>query len=164
RCARGGNSRKRRLLGWKWECSCGRVSDRQHLSLTDGQFVFLSSRGRSEARPRDPLFFLFESEMSKSARQNDYGMNPKFARSYTMKFICLGYYDPKKFEAYSDNERNAMFDKCFAYDDQLKNAGHWAGGEALELPTTAKTLRGKSGKVAVTDGPYAETKEQIGGI
>lgn len=55
-------------------------------------------------------------------------------------------------------------DKCFSYDDELRKNGHFAGGEALQGPQTAATLRWKNGKVSVTDGPYAETKEQIGGI
>ena len=80
-----------------------------------------------------------------------------------MKFVVLGYYDPKKFEAMPENERNALFDECFDYDDVLRGGGHFTGGPALE-PGTAKTVRGKNGKVTVTDGPYAETKEQIGGI
>ena len=57
-----------------------------------------------------------------------------------------------------------MFDTCFEYDDHLRANGHWAGGEALQGPETALTLSWKSGKVAITDGPYAETKEQLGGI
>src|SRR5512146_1422951 len=81
-----------------------------------------------------------------------------------MKFVVLGYYSAAKFDAMSETERNAMFDECFAYDDVLRNRSHWAGGEALQSHTTAKTLRWKNGKVAVTDGPYAETREQIGGI
>lgn len=81
-----------------------------------------------------------------------------------MKYICLGYYDKVKFEARSEAERNAMFDRCFAYDDHLRSNGHWAGGEALQGPETASTLRWKNGKVSITDGPFAETKEQIGGI
>ena len=81
-----------------------------------------------------------------------------------MKFICLGYYDKSKFDAMTEAERNAMFDACFAYDDHLRANGHWAGGEALQPVETARTLREKNGKVAITDGPYAETKEQIGGI
>ena len=81
-----------------------------------------------------------------------------------MKFICLGYYDKAKFEGLADSERNAMFDKCFDYDDQLRAQGHWAGGEALQSVETARTLRSKDGKVAVMDGPFAETKEQLGGI
>jgi hypothetical protein len=81
-----------------------------------------------------------------------------------MKYICLGYIEPNKFESMSESERNAMLDECFSYDDVLKKNGHFAGGEALQSPNTAATLRWKNGKVAVTDGPYAETKEQIGGI
>ena len=81
-----------------------------------------------------------------------------------MKYICLGYYDKVEFEAMSEGERNGMFDRCFAYDDHLRANGHWAGGEALQGPETALTVSGKNGKVTTTDGPYAETKEQIGGI
>ena len=57
-----------------------------------------------------------------------------------------------------------MFDACFEYDDHLRASGHWAGGEALQGTETALTLSWKNGKVATTDGPYAETKEQLGGI
>ena len=57
-----------------------------------------------------------------------------------------------------------MFDICFEYDDHLRANGHWAGGEALQSQETALTLYWKNGKVATTDGPYAETKEQLGGI
>jgi hypothetical protein len=81
-----------------------------------------------------------------------------------MKYICLGYIEPKKFETMTESERNAMLDECFNYDDELRENGHFAGGEALQGPDTATTLRWKNGKVSVTDGPYAETKEQIGGI
>ena len=80
-----------------------------------------------------------------------------------MKYIVLGYY-PEKFENMSESERNAMFDECFSYDDELRKNGHWAGGEALQPANTATTVSWKNGKVAVTDGPYAETKEQLGGI
>jgi hypothetical protein len=81
-----------------------------------------------------------------------------------MKYICLGYYQPAKHAAMTEAERHAMFDECFEYDDHLRANGHWAGGEALQLPETALTLYWKNGKVATTDGPYAETKEQLGGI
>jgi hypothetical protein len=63
-----------------------------------------------------------------------------------------------------ENQRNAMVDECFAYDDELRRNGHFAGGEALQSARNATTLRWKNGKVSVTDGPYAETKEQLGGI
>ena len=81
-----------------------------------------------------------------------------------MKYICLGYIEPGKFENMTENERNAMVDGCFAYDDVLRRNGHFAGGEALQPASSAVTLRFRGGKVTVTDGPYAETKEQIGGI
>lgn len=81
-----------------------------------------------------------------------------------MKYICLGYYDKPKFDSMPERERNAMFDACLEYDDHLRANAHWAGGEALQPPETALTLYWKNGKVATTDGPYAETKEQLGGI
>jgi hypothetical protein len=74
------------------------------------------------------------------------------------------YIEPNKFERMSEIERNAMVDECFTYDDELRRNGHFAGGEALQGPETATTLSWRNGKVSITDGPYAETKEQIGGI
>lgn len=81
-----------------------------------------------------------------------------------MKYICLGYIDPEKWANLSESESNAMIDECLAYDDELRRNGHFAGGEGLQPPQTAATLRWKDGAVTITDGPYAETKEQIGGI
>ena len=81
-----------------------------------------------------------------------------------MKYICLGYMDPKKWESMSVSEVNAFVDGCLAYDDTLRKNGHFVGGEALQPPANAATLRYRNGKVSVTDGPYAETKEQLGGI
>jgi hypothetical protein len=81
-----------------------------------------------------------------------------------MKYICLGYYDKGKFDAMTEAERNAMFDSCFDYDEHLRANGQWGIGEALQPAETALTLHWKEGKVVTTDGPYAETKEQLGGI
>ena len=81
-----------------------------------------------------------------------------------MKYICLGYMEEKKWKTMSESERNAMIDECFAYDDVLRKNGHFVGGEALQSAGNATTLRWKNGKVSITDGPYAETKEQLGGI
>ena len=81
-----------------------------------------------------------------------------------MKYICLGYIEEGKWEGMSESDRNAMMDECFTYDDELRKNGHFAGGEALQGPRNAVTLRFQSGKVSITDGPYAETKEQLGGI
>jgi len=81
-----------------------------------------------------------------------------------MKYICLGYMDLKKWGSMSERDLNEFVDGCFAYDDVLRKNGHFAGGEALQGPETATTLRFQNGKLSVTDGPYAETKEQLGGI
>jgi hypothetical protein len=81
-----------------------------------------------------------------------------------MKYICLGYYDEQQWETMSERERNALMDACFAYDDVLRKNGHFVGGEALQSARDATTLRWKDGKVLITDGPYAETKELLGGI
>jgi len=81
-----------------------------------------------------------------------------------MKYICLGYIEENKWETMSESERNAMMDECFNYDDVLRENGHFAGGQALQSPRNAITLRWQGDKVLVTDGPYAETKEQLGGI
>lgn len=81
-----------------------------------------------------------------------------------MKYVCLGYIAPQKFETMSPTEQQAMLDECFSYDDELRKNGHFTGGEGLQGPETAVTLRWNDGKAVVTDGPYAETKEQLGGI
>jgi hypothetical protein len=81
-----------------------------------------------------------------------------------MKYICLGYYDEKKWEAMSESERNAFIDECLSYDDELRKNGHFIGGETLQSARNATTLRWWNDKVSITDGPFAETKEQLGGI
>jgi len=55
-------------------------------------------------------------------------------------------------------------DDCFGYDEVLRQNGNWVGGEGLQGPESATMLRYQNGKVAVTDGPYAETKELLGGL
>ncbi len=81
-----------------------------------------------------------------------------------MKYICFGYMDEKKWEMLSENEQNAFMDECFAYDDELREKGHAVGGEALQTAQSAAILRYHKGKVTITDGPFAETKEQLGGF
>jgi hypothetical protein len=79
-----------------------------------------------------------------------------------MKYICLGYIVEKKWETMPQSERNTLMDACFVYDDGLRKNGRLAGGEALQSARNATTLRRRNGKVSITDGPYAETKEQLG--
>ena len=81
-----------------------------------------------------------------------------------MKYVCLGFYDEKKFDALAPEEAQKMMEECFAYDDVLRRGGHFLGGEALDSARNAVTLRTKEGKVEVTDGPFVETKETLGGI
>lgn len=81
-----------------------------------------------------------------------------------MKYICLGYMNEEVWETLSESDRNTFMDACFAYDNELRKNGHFAGGEGLQDARNAATLRWRNGKVSVTDGPFAETKEQMGGI
>jgi hypothetical protein len=81
-----------------------------------------------------------------------------------MKYVCLGYLEPGKFEKMSERERNTVLDECFSYNDELRKNGHLVAEEALQPANTAVTVNWKNGKVAVTDGPYTETKEQLGGL
>jgi hypothetical protein len=78
-----------------------------------------------------------------------------------MKFICFGYLDTQAWEKKAPGEQDAMIDQCIAYDEKLKKNGHWAAGEGLQGATT---LSWQKGKVVVSDGPYAETKELLGGL
>src|SRR5262245_31246418 len=82
-----------------------------------------------------------------------------------MKFVFLGYGLEKNWAAMSKSEQNEMLEDCFTYDSKLLKQGHLIDdGAALQPSRTAKTLRWKNGAVLVTDGPYTETKEQLGGI
>ena len=81
-----------------------------------------------------------------------------------MRYVCLGYVEEGKWESLSEGDRNAFVDECFAYDDELRKNGHFVGGEALQGPRTAATLQYRNGQVVVTDGPFLETKEYLGGI
>jgi hypothetical protein len=81
-----------------------------------------------------------------------------------MKYICLGYLPPGKFEGMTEDQRNATLDECFEYNDHLRANGNVVAEVSLQPPQTAVTLHWKNGKVVTTDGPYAETKELLGGI
>ena len=81
-----------------------------------------------------------------------------------MKYVCLGLYDEAAFAQMPQADVQRMFEECFTYDDVLRRGGHFLGGEALDSARNAVTLRMKDGEVQVTDGPYVETKETLGGI
>jgi hypothetical protein len=82
----------------------------------------------------------------------------------SMRFICLGYADESQWNGMSEEERDSFVEECLAYDDELRRGGHFVGGEALQEAGAGVTLRFRQGKVHVTDGPFAETKEHLGGI
>src|ERR1700722_18159538 len=81
-----------------------------------------------------------------------------------MKYVCLGFIDETKFAEIPQEDRQRMIEECFAYDDEIRRGGHFLEGEALDSARNAVTLRMKNGELEVTDGPYAETKEMLGGI
>jgi hypothetical protein len=81
-----------------------------------------------------------------------------------MKFVCLGYHDEAQWQAIPQSERNALLDDTFAYARLLLKKGHIIDDRALQGAASSATLRFEQGTVAVTDGPFAETKEQLGGL
>jgi hypothetical protein len=81
-----------------------------------------------------------------------------------MKYLCLAYYNEKEFDALSKAEVDAIVSKCPDYDEALRNSGHLLIQASLESPRATTTVRPRNGKPLVTDGPFVETKEQVGGF
>lgn len=81
-----------------------------------------------------------------------------------MKYLCMVFYDEKNLTALSPGESQVLDDESLAYDENLRKGGHFIAAQALEPVEFATTVRVRGGKVSVTDGPFAETKEQIGGF
>ena len=80
-----------------------------------------------------------------------------------MKYLCLIYDDEKKMAAMSQSEGQAFMGEYGAFTESVKSSGHYLGGNPLQPVHTATTIRSRNGKVSTTDGPFAETKEQLGG-
>ena len=80
-----------------------------------------------------------------------------------MKYLCLVYNDEEKLGAMSEGEFEAFSDEHVVLDEQLKKSGHSIVAEALQPAHTATTVRVRNGRLSTTDGPFAETKEQLGG-
>jgi hypothetical protein len=74
-----------------------------------------------------------------------------------MKYLCLVYGQEQALQAMDDRH-------CVAYDEEIRRSGHCIASEALQPVSTATTVRVRNGKVAVTDGPFAETKECLAGF
>jgi hypothetical protein len=81
-----------------------------------------------------------------------------------MRYLCLIYDEEKKLGSMSKNESDAFMGEYLAFTDGIRKSGHYIGGEALQPVQTATTVRVRNGKVSTTDGPFAETKEQLGGF
>jgi len=80
-----------------------------------------------------------------------------------MKYLCLIYDDEKTIESMPKSESEAFMGEYFAFTEGAKKSGHYLGGNALQPVQAATTVRLRNGKVSATDGPFAETKEQLGG-
>ena len=81
-----------------------------------------------------------------------------------MRYLCLIYAEEKQMGTMSKSESEAFTGEYFAFTEGIQKSGHLLGGEALQPVHTATTLRLRNGKVSTTDGPFAETKEQLGGF
>ena len=81
-----------------------------------------------------------------------------------MKFLFLIYHDEKDLDALPEGEMQDLVDAALGYTEQIRRSGHYIVSNALQRVRTARTVRVRGGKVSTTDGPYAETKEQLGGF
>ena len=80
-----------------------------------------------------------------------------------MRYLCLIYDEESKLNGMPKSEADQFMGEYFAFTEGIKQSGHYIGGEALQPVQTATTVRVRNGKVSTTDGPFAETKEQLGG-
>jgi len=80
-----------------------------------------------------------------------------------MRYLCLIYEDEKWWEKASPAEMQQGMADYGAFTDSIKKTGNYVGGEALQPTNTATSVRVRNGKLSATDGPYVETKEQLGG-
>ncbi|MDF3053263.1 MAG: PhnB protein [Geminicoccaceae bacterium] len=81
-----------------------------------------------------------------------------------MRYLCLIYEDEKAWESIPTAEAEAVMGEYFAFTEGIKTKGQLVAGEALQPTATATTVRVRNGKISTTDGPYVETKEQLGGF
>ncbi len=80
-----------------------------------------------------------------------------------MKYLCLIYENEQFYEKVSKEEGDAIFGEYMGFTQDIAKSGHLIAGEALQPTSTATTVRVRNGKISTTDGPFAETKEQLGG-
>ena len=80
-----------------------------------------------------------------------------------MKYLCLIYNREQNLAGYSKQQWESLKDEYGAFTESIKTSGHHLGGEGLDPTATARTVRVRNGKISTTDGPFAETNEQLGG-
>ena len=80
-----------------------------------------------------------------------------------MKYLCLIYRNEQNWASADEDTIEAMRGEYNAFTDDIQRSGHFVGGNGLQPTSTATTVRVRNGKVSTTDGPFAETKEQLGG-
>jgi hypothetical protein len=81
-----------------------------------------------------------------------------------MKFMLTIYHDENVLDAIQETEMQALVDSAIEYAEELRRSGHYIASDALQRADTARTVRVRAGKVSTTAGPFAETKEQLGGF
>ena len=81
-----------------------------------------------------------------------------------MKFMFTIYHDEKALDAMPEKEMQALVDGAIEYAEEIRRSGHYIASNALQRTGTARTIRARGGKVSTTAGPFAETKEQLGGF
>lgn len=81
-----------------------------------------------------------------------------------MRYLCLIYENEKAWESMPPAESEAIMGEYFAFTEDIRNNGKLVIGEALQPTPTATTVKVRGGKISTTDGPFAETKEQLGGF
>jgi hypothetical protein len=82
----------------------------------------------------------------------------------TMTYLCLVYFEPKTMEGLSRSEKVTLDRDSVAYDGELGRNGHYIVSHALQPVSSAKTVRVRRGKASQVDGPFAETREHLGGF
>jgi len=108
----------------------------------------------------DPSIEKFDSQLVDPATTRSIHLH---GSTRVMKYMLLTYLDEKKWLALTDEQQRADMEKCEPHVQRLASSGKLLGGSPLHPVSTATTVRAHAGKRIVTDGPFAETREQLGG-
>jgi len=119
----------------------------------------LHSWSTFEIRPVDVESLKCKAESLAAVRASAPAVDPRAQR-----FASMGYISDELWATKSSSDMDTMMKQCIAFDEARIKSGQWLSGVALQSGNTSKTLRAKAGKVVVTDGPFSETKEYLGGL